>query len=309
LSGRSLRDAPGTASPSTQPVGANRSVLLVLGAYTWWGLSALYWRQLAAVAPLDQLAWRVLSGFVVLAVVAVLLGRRPAAGATLRQLGLGAVAAALIATNWLTFLWAVANEQAVEASLGYFLMPVFSAALGVVVQREHLNRTRAAALGLAVVGVAWLVGVSGRGVPWVALLLGSTFALYGLVKARTTWDAVEGLTVEVAIVAPAALVLLLVRLGQGVEVTGGGEPLTLSLLAVAGVVTVVPLVLFSSAARRVPLVVVGLLQYLNPTLQFLVGWRIFGEPMDGRRLVGFGFVWAALVLIVASELGGARRRR
>jgi chloramphenicol-sensitive protein RarD len=289
-----------------------RSVALVLGAYSWWGLSALFWRELAAVDAVDQLAWRVVSAFVLLGswlAVKRLRHRRSPASATPSQAPtttggawLGGLAASLLITaNWGAFLWAVSNGQAVEAALGYFLMPLFSAALGVLALGEKLRTRPAAALLLAACGVTWLIVVDRR-LPVIALILGSTFALYGLAKKQTNWSAATSLMVEVAFIAPVMATVLVLRTAQGESVTGDGQPRTLALLVVAGLVTIVPLLLFAAAAQHVSLILIGLLQYLNPTLQFLVGWLVLNEPVDQTRVIGFSFVWLALAIIVFDQL-------
>ena len=278
-----------------------RPTLFALGAYCWWGLSAIFWRELQSVAPGDQLGWRVASSAVLLGVYAMVRRHRTAAGATRRELGLGLLAAVLIGANWGVFLWAVSNEQAVEASLGYFLMPLFSAGLGVAFLAEKLRPPQIVALGLAALGGLWLFGVQGE-LPWVALALAGTFAVYGLVKKNTSWSATEGLTVEAWLLAPVALLFLVGRSATGTGVVGDGDLRTIALLAGTGIMTTVPLVLFAAAAKKVSLVVIGLLQYLNPTLQFLVGWLAFGESVDTERVAGFSLVWIALAVIVVDEL-------
>jgi|GEM_PF-3271241 len=217
--------------------------------------------------------------------------------------GLGACV--LIAANWVVFLWAIDNGRAVEAALGYFLMPLFSVALGVGLLGERLRSLQKGALVLAVIGIVWTLVAVGT-VPWVALILGGSFALYGWARKQGPWNAVDGLTFETMLLVPFLLPLLFWRGAGEVAVTGDGTWTTLLLIAATGLVTIVPLLLFASAARQVSLTLVGLLQYINPTLQFLVGWQILGESVSTARLFGFGWIWAALGLVVVDELGSKR---
>ena len=284
---------------------SRRATVLVCLAYTWWGCSAIFWRELGSVAPVDQLSFRVITGFSYLAVVWMVRRHNPIVGLTKQHLTYGLAACALIAANWIVFLWAVDNGRAVEAALGYFLMPLFSVALGVGLLGERLRVLQKAALALAVVGIVWTLVVVGT-VPWVALILGASFAVYGWARKQGPWNAVDGLTFETMLLVPFLLPLLLWRGAGDVAVTGDGSWATLLLIAATGLVTIVPFLLFASAARQVSLTVVGLLQYINPTLQFLVGWQVLGEPVSTSRLLGFAWIWAALGLVIVDELGSKR---
>jgi chloramphenicol-sensitive protein RarD len=283
-----------------------RATLLVGAAYVWWGLSAIFWRELGSVAPIDQISWRVLLGAAYLALVWTFRRSNPLRSLTRRHVGYGAIAAVVISANWVAFLWAIDNGQAVEASLGYFLMPLVSVALGVGLLGERLRRRQQVALLLAAIGAVWALYVVGE-VPWVAVVLGFSFAVYGWARKQGPWDAVNGLTFELLLISPVVAVLLVVRgLDGRQQITGNGSLSTLLLIALTGLVTIVPLLLFASATKHVSLIVVGLLQYINPVLQFFVGWRILGEDVSRARLIGFVWIWAALVLVVSDELGSKR---
>lgn len=298
-------------------MGSDRQALgQVTLAYVWWGSSAIFWSQLASVDPVDQVAFRVITAFVYLVAGGVLFRHQLAAkgvetslfepGAlrlhlTGRHLTYGGAAALAIVCNWGLFLWAVSNGQAVEAALGYFLMPIITVGLGVGFLGERLRPLQLIALALSVVGIVWTVVVLGR-LPVVAILVAVTFALYGLLRKQGPWDAVSGLTFETGVIAPFLLAVFVWRTLSGESVVGDGSALTLGFLALTGVVTMVPLLAFASASRRVPLSLVGLLQYINPTLQFLVGWQVLGESVSGARLAGFAWIWVALGLIVIDEL-------
>ncbi len=302
-------------------MGNDRAALgLVSLAYVWWGSSAIFWNELASVSPIDQLGFRVVTAFFYLAVGVRMLRPRLAAkgvdasffdpGSMRAHLTGGHIlygvgAAMMIASNWALFLWAVSNEQAVDAALGYFLMPIFSVALGVGVLGEKLRSLQLAALILSVVGIVWTVIVVGR-LPLISLGVALTFAIYGFLRKQGPWDAVSGLTFETAVVAPFLFVVLVVRGLGGTSPFGDGAPMTLMLIALTGLVTVIPLLAFGSAARRVPLSVIGLLQYMNPTLQFLVGWQVLGESVSSVRLLGFVWIWFALALVVYDEMSSKR---
>jgi len=288
---------------------ARRATLLVCAAYCWWGCSALFWRELSSVAPVDQLAFRVTTGLGYLSLVWAFRRRNPFRSLTRDHLRYGLVAAVVIGINWIVFLWSINNERAVEAALGYFLMPLFAVALGVVLLGERLRRMQQVALALASIGIVWTFAVVGE-VPWVSLTLGASFAVYGWARKQGPWNAVDGLTFETMLLAPLLIAMTFWRAtAKGVNVfgdAGDGSLRVVLLIALAGVVTIVPLLLFASAAKKVPLTVVGLLQYINPTLQFLVGWQIFGEPLPLGRLLGFAWIWAALVVVVVDELSSER---
>lgn len=280
-------------------------------AYALWGLFPLVFHQLDEVAPGEILLHRIVWSFVVVAGLLVLrrdrgwFGPVRAARHGLRQLSLAAVA---IAVNWLVYIWAVNNEHVVEAALGYYVNPLITVALGVFVLREHLRPLQRWALGFGAASVAVLTVAYGR-VPWVALVLAGSFATYGFLKKSVPVDATTSLAVETAVLVPFAAVAMAVvhQRGDAAFLTGsnGRDVLLVSL----GVVTAVPLLLFGTAARRIPLSLLGLLQYLTPTMQLLVGVAVFHEPMPAERLAGFFLVWVALVLLGTDALRTLRRTR
>ncbi len=285
----------------------NRGVWQAAGAYVVWGLLPLYWKALHHVPPLQIISHRIVWSSVLLTVTLVLMRqvRSFAAGAFKpRTLGIYAAAAMLLGANWLTYVWGVNAGFVVETSLGYFINPLLSVVLGVVFFRERLRPMQWASVALATFGVGYLAYDYGR-LPWIALVLAMTFALYGLVKKTAPLGSLDGLALETGLLfTPAAGVLLLAERGGTGHLFRDGW-LTLTLLAAAGVVTTVPLLLFSSAARRIPLVWIGILQYIAPTLQFLLGVFVFRERVSMHTLAGFAAVWAALALFAGE--GIARR--
>lgn len=281
-------------------------------AYLAWGLFPIYFHALAPASAFEILAHRIV--WTLLLCVAVLAVMRD--GRWVRPLlrrrrflaGIG-VAAALIAVNWVVYVAAVAAGNVTEAALGYFLNPIVTVGLGVVVLGERLRVLQWVAVGLGLAAGVYLSVAGGR-VPWVALTLAVTFALYGLSKKRLgeTLPALHGLTVETVLLSPVALGLLVWLGVTGTQTFTTDVPLHPALLILSGVVTAVPLLLFASAARRVPLVTIGLLQFVTPVMQLLCGVLLLGERMSPQRWAGFGLVWVALAVLSIDSAVSARRR-
>ncbi len=274
-------------------------VLFGIGAYGLWGLFPLYFEQLDPATPLEVLAHRIVWSVVVVVGLLAATHRMRAIRRTVtdpRTRRLLAVAALLIASNWGVYIYAVSVDRVLEAALGYFITPLVSVAFGVLVFGERLRRTQAFALALGTVAVLVLTAYYG-GFPWISLFLAATFGSYGLVKKLADVGAAEGLAVETLFLLPAAGLFLL-GLGLTGEPTfpseGAGHAL---LLVCAGPITALPLLLFAACVTRVPLTTVGLLQYITPTAQFVIGWLVEGEALPLSRWVGFGLVWCALVVL------------
>lgn len=283
-----------------------KATLLVAAAYAWWGFSPVFWRELGSVAPVDQLAWRVALGLGYLVVVWIWRRSNPLRELSRRHVMFGVLAALMIATNWAVFLWAVDNDQTVEAALGYFLMPLLSVAVGVGLLGERLRPLQTGALVLGAIGMAWTFYIVGT-VPWVACVLGVSFTTYGWAKKQGPWEAIDGLTFEILVIAPVFIGLLFVRgVGETHSINGDGSTATLLFIALTGLVTIVPLLLFAAAAKKVSLTVIGLMQYINPVMQFLIGWQLFGENVSTGRLFGFAWIWAALVFVATDEVRSKR---
>jgi chloramphenicol-sensitive protein RarD len=285
-----------------------RGIWFAVGAYVVWGMFPVYWRQLRHVPAIELICHRVVWSYLMLVLV-ILLRRQWASfrSAVLKPSIFMAYSAAslLIGINWLTYIWAVNAGFIVETSLGYFINPIISVVLGVVFLRERLRPFQWLPVGLAAAGVLFLTFVYGA-LPWIALTLAVTFAAYGLVKKTSPLGSLHGLTLETAILfPPSILYLLYVDRARGSIVLGDGVAASLMLVG-TGVATAVPLLLFASAARRIPLTTIGLLQYIAPTIQFLIGVLLYNEPFTRSQLVGFGMVWTALV-IFAFEGFVARR--
>ena len=287
--------------------------LYALGAYLLWGVLPLYFVLLAPTGPWEIVAWRILLSLVFCAILLAVTRSWRRFAAILRQRRLllwTAVAGVLIYANWQVFLIAALTGHVIETSLGYFINPIVTVLLGVLVLRERLRITQWLAIALAAVAVVVIV-VGYGAFPWIALSLAFSFGFYGLVKKRIgpAVDAVSGLTLESAWLTPVAVVQL-VAVGVTTGIDFGAEgPGHAVLLALAGVVTAVPLLLFAAGARRVPLSVVGLLQFVAPIIQFVIGAWALGEEMTPERWVGFVIVWAALLVLSVDSVVAARRGR
>jgi chloramphenicol-sensitive protein RarD len=286
-------------------------VLFGVAAYLLWGLFPLFFPLLKPAGPVEILAHRIVWSLV--AVVAVLAVQRrmsilPVLMRDRRRLGLLSAAAVLIAVNWGTFIYAVNSKHVIEGSLGYFVTPLVSAAFGVFVFRERLRPWQTAALALGACAVAVLVLDYGRP-PWVALVLALTFGTYGLVKKLAGVGAAESLAVEtLVLLAPAAVYLIALQASGSGTLTEDAPGHTLLLLA-AGPVTALPLLFFSAAVTRVALSIVGMLQYITPVIQFLLGLLVVSEAMPASRWIGFALVWAALLVLSVDGTNAARRQR
>jgi chloramphenicol-sensitive protein RarD len=283
-------------------------VLFGIGAYGLWGVFPLYFPLLDPAGPVEVLAHRV--AWSLLVVLGVLAARRGLPGVAVaarnrRTLRLLTAAAVLIAVNWGVYIYAVTSDRVIEAALGYFINPLVSVAFGMLVFGERLRRAQTAAVALGAGAVVVLTAYYG-GFPWIALVLAASFGTYGLHKKLAAVGAAEGLAIETLVLVLPALGYLAIG-GTTFTSHGAGHAL---LLAAAGPITAVPLLLFTASVTRVPLTVVGLLQYLTPVLQFLIGWLIAGEVMPASRWIGFGLVWIALAVLTWDGLraAGAARR-
>ena len=288
---------------------AKHGIVYAIAAYGLWGLIPLYFKAVAGVAPVEVLAHRALWSFAVLAVVVAVMGRWSELGRELRSsklllmLGLSTL---FIAANWLVFIYAVVSGQVLQASLGYFINPLVNVLLGVVFLRERLRPYQASSIMLALVGVLVLAGFVGEA-PWIALTLALTFALYGLMRKIMPVDGLVSLTVETLAMTPVALACLgyLAAMRQG----AGSSLGTLGLLALSGPVTTIPLLFFGAAARQLRLSTMGILQYLSPTLQFLLAVVAFREPFSMAQIVSFGCIWTAIAIYTADSYRAVRQDR
>jgi len=282
----------------------SRGTWNAVGAYALWGLLPVYWKCLQHVPAPQVLCHRIIWSFLTLLVLILLLRKWNAFRTAVvgpRVLRAYAAAAVLIGINWFTYIWAVNAGFIVETSLGYFINPLLSVLLGVVFFRERLRPWQWFTIGLAAAGVLYLTIAYGT-LPWIALTLAITFGLYGLVKKIAPLESLYGLTLETGILLLPAFMFLLYsdRAGHGAFLHAGA--ILDVLLVGAGFITAVPLLMFSSAARRLPLSLIGVLQYIVPTLQLLLGVLVYREPFTIVKLIGFGIVWIALIVYAVEGL-------
>lgn len=278
-------------------------------AFFCWGLFPLYFHALNNVPPAQILAHRMLWSLLFLLIVLAI--RRQWSWLAIvkkpRVLATFVASAFLLSANWLVYIWSVNNGHVIEASLGYFINPLVNIMFGFFLLKERLRRAQWGAIAVAALGVAWLTWQSGT-VPWIALILAASFGGYGLMRKTASLGALEGLSLETMVLFPlaAGYVGWLTWHGHNAFVNTASDHTRLLLIA-AGPLTAVPLLLFASGARKIPMSLLGLLQYLSPTLQFLLGVWVFHEAFSAERLVGFAVIWAALALYAAEGLLHARR--
>lgn len=286
-------------SVHAKPADTLDGVLAAVLAYVIWGLVVVYWKWVGAVSAWEVLAHRVVWCFVFLVPLVAAMGRWPAIRAALanpRRLAALAACALFIGSNWGIFIWAVQHGRIIETSLGYYINPLIVIAIGVVLLGERLSPVRIASLGLAAIGVAmqaWALGF----VPWISLVLATSFAIYGYIRKVVSVEALDGLFIETLLIAPFALGYLLWLEGEGhLAFAHTGTSLAL-LLMLAGPITAVPLWMFAVGARGVTMSTMGFLQYIAPTISLVIAVVLYDEPFDALRLVSFGFIWAALLVV------------
>lgn len=284
-------------------------ILSASAAFTLWGVFPLYLRLMKDVPALEILSHRVLWSVVLLLTI-LAMRRQWQWLASIRQrprIALAfAASAAMLAVNWVMYIWAVNTDRVIDASLGYFITPLFNVLFGIGLG-ERLRPLQWASVALAAGGVLWLTLSAGQ-LPWIGLIIAITFSLYGLMRKTAALGALEGLAVETAVLLPAAAAVLLLPDSSSSHAFGTGWPLTLLLLS-AGPVTTIPLLLFAYGARRIPLSLVGVLQYIGPSIQLLLGVWLYHEPFGGHRLTGFALIWSGLLLFSAEGLWRLRAER
>lgn len=276
----------------------NKGIALAIGAYGLWGVLPVYWKTIDIVPAPQILSHRIIWSFLFL--VIILLVKKDLASFRLaikskKTLAIFCVASVLIGVNWLTYIWGVNAGYIVETSLGYFINPLVSVILGVVFLKEKLRMFQWIPIILAALGVLYLT-LSYGALPWIALLLAGTFGLYGLIKKTAPLNSLHGLSLETGILFLPAAFYLVTAEAQGTGLIGHSGWLVTFLLVFTGVITALPLLFFASAARRINLSTLGILQYIAPTMQFLIGVLVYGEPFTRSRLLGFSIIWTALLI-------------
>ncbi len=276
-----------------------------IASYVLWGMFPIYFKALEAeIPPVDIVMHRMLWSFLFLVIVLTVRRQWAWVAPMLRQprvIGGFMASALLLTANWTTYIWAVNNNHIVEASLGYFINPMVSVALGFIFLRERLRPVQWLSITIAAAAVLWLTWQTGHP-PWIALTLAVTFGSYGLLRKTASLGALPGLALETALVLPLALAFLVYTTVQDQNTFVSASTSTKWLLVAAGPITSIPLLMFAAGARRLPLSLIGVLQYITPSLQLLLGVWLYNEELDGARLVGFIAIWCALVLYSAEGL-------
>ena len=281
-----------------------RGLVLIVCAQVMWGRSPAFWRLGSDIPALDMLGHRALWTFVTVLVIHLVrrsLRSVRTAAREPRTLALEALAGILIGSNWLVWVWAVTNGRVIEGSLGYFITPLVSVVLGVVVVGERLRRAQWAAVALGAASVTWLTIDMGR-LPWVSLFLAATFGIYGLIKKTVNRPPLDMLAIELTVMLPLVLVFLGTRLINGQDALVSASGTEYVVLLGSGLFTAVPLLCFAGAVQRVPLSVIGVIQYLSPSINFLLGVVAYDEPFGGGRLIGFALVWTGLAVFTLDGL-------
>jgi chloramphenicol-sensitive protein RarD len=298
---------PSTDRQPTRSV--QRGVQLGVLAYLLWGFLTIYWKQLTAFDAFELIAWRMSCAGVVMAVIVTVrrtwpnIARALADGPTAARLLMASV---LLTVNWGGYVWAVTNDRVIETALGYFIAPLATMAIGVFVLGERPTTAQRVAFGLASVAVVILTVSYGRP-PWVALLLAGTWSLYGLAKRRVPLGAVDSLAGETFVLFLPAVIALAAFSGGDGSVVQSADRVDWTLVLGTGLITAVPLMLFAAAAQSIPFTLLGPLNLLVPVINFGLGWLIYDEPVPFDRLVGFAFVWAALIVVMWDQVASHRR--
>jgi chloramphenicol-sensitive protein RarD len=288
----------------TSRVLVSSGVIYPIAAYSLWGILPVYWKAMKQLPAGDILAHRIFWSFVFLAVIISLMrrwGEFKSAFSSVRSVMAVGLASVLISLNWLIYIWAVNSNHIVEASLGYYINPLITFMLGAIVLREKSDYWQVAAIVLAFVGVGYLTFQFGQ-IPWVALSLAVSFAVYGLVKKMSKLSPLAGLTAETMLVAPLALGFLFFKFEEGSSYSHLSAFMVVMILF-TGVVTSVPLLLFAQGAKRVSLTTLGFVQYLSPSISLLIGVFVYNEPFTAAHKVAFGFIWVALAIFSFSRRG------
>lgn len=281
-----------------------KGILYGIAAYTLWGSLPIFWKQLGDINSATIISHRIVCGVITL--LPILAYRKRLAHyfrqfRDWRMIRNYSITGILLAVNWLIYLWATLNERVVEVALGYYILPLIYVVLGCLLLGEKLDKYKATAVFVAASGVA-IQAIGLGSIPWSALGVAFSFALYGFIKKKTESDGLTALTMELTCIAPIALSFLLIPSAVRGSALGDGSSLTLFWLALTGLATVTPLLFFAAAAKRIKLSTLGMLQFIAPTGQFLTGWLYYKEPLNNVQLLSFGLIWLAITLYSLSSL-------
>ena len=286
-------------------------IIVGFGTYATWGLLTIYWKQLHHFDAFELIGWRISAAAVVMAIALTATHSWTHVAAVFRTphlLGTVAVASLFLTINWTSYVWAVVHDHVLETALGYFIAPLGTVTVGVLVLHEHLRLAQKAAIALAIASVAVLTVSYGR-VPYLAITIAVSWTIYGYIKKQVPLTPVDSMAAESFVLVVPALVMVAVLAGNTGSIPNSATGAELAYTAGTGLATVVPLMLFAYAAKRVPLTIIGPMQYIVPSINFLIGWLLYDEAMPSDRLIGFALVWAGLAILTVDSTVRARRTR
>ncbi len=305
-----VRSIVAVSSDEQRAAAQQRGIIAGVAAYLVWGALTLYWRHLEAFDAVELIGWRVICSAVIMAIVLSVSHRWQHLRPVLEDRGLlrtVVLSAVILAANWTTYVWAVVHDHVIETALGYFLAPLGTMAVGVVVLHERLSRAQEIVFVLALVAVGILTFSYGR-VPWLALIIATSWVLYGYLKKHVPLTPVESMAAESFIVLVPAIAAVTFLAGRATSIPHSATSAEFGLVLCSGLATIVPLTLFGYAAQRMPLTVIGPLNYIVPTINFCLGWLVFHEALPPSRVVGFALVWLGLVIATADAARRSRSR-
>jgi chloramphenicol-sensitive protein RarD len=297
--------------PVAKPETSQAAIAQSLSVYFIWGALTLYWKELHGFDPFELIGWRIASSVLVLVVVMLATGRLVPLLRSLRNPQLLiriALASVLLTINWATYVWAVVNDHVIETALGYFIAPIFTIVVGVFVLHEKLRSIQRVAVSFAVGGIVVLTVAYGR-VPWIALIIATSWTFYAYLKKKVPLQPLESLTAEVIVLAIPAFIYLCTTWSNVDSVPNTANSVEWAFVAFTGVITAVPLLMFASASQRTPLTILGPMQYIVPTMNFLIGWLMFDELLTSSKVAGFSLIWVCLALVLTDLFRTQRRQQ
>jgi chloramphenicol-sensitive protein RarD len=297
--------------PVAKPETSQAAIAQSLSVYFIWGALTLYWKELHGFDPFELIGWRIASSVLVLVVVMLATGRLVPLLRSLRspQLFLRiALASVLLTINWATYVWAVVNDHVIETALGYFIAPILTIVVGVFVLHEKLRTIQRVAVSFAIGGIVVLTIAYGR-VPWIALIIATSWTFYAYLKKKVPLQPLESLTAEVIVLAIPAFIYLCTTWSNVDSVPNTANSVEWAFVAFTGVITAVPLLMFASASQRTPLTILGPMQYIVPTMNFLIGWLMFDELLTSSKVAGFSLIWVCLALVLTDLFRTQRRQQ
>ena len=297
--------------PVVKPETSQAAIAQSLSVYFIWGALTLYWKELHGFDPFELIGWRITSSVLVLVVVMLATGRLVPLLRSLRNPQLLmriALASVLLTINWATYVWAVVNDHVIETALGYFIAPILTIVVGVFVLHEKLRRIQRVAVSFAVGGIVVLTVAYGR-VPWIALIIATSWTFYAYLKKKVPLQPLESLTAEVIVLAIPACIFLCASWNNVGSVHNTATSVEWIFVAFTGVITAVPLLMFAGASQRTPLTILGPMQYIVPTMNFLIGWLMFDEALTSSKVAGFSLIWVCLALVLTDLFRTQRQQQ